>query len=111
MTNQPSHPDFEMVPVGSYDFLQLDKVTFGPGTSKDLSDEIGRLNCSLPFFITSGPAGTRLIDDAGFAPSGKVELGTAPWPDGHGVRQLDRNVQSFRDPEPRDTGRAPQREH
>ncbi|HZU12814.1 MAG TPA: iron-containing alcohol dehydrogenase [Chloroflexota bacterium] len=88
MTNQPSHPDFEMVPVGSYDFLQLDKVTFGPGTSKDLSDEIGRLNCSLPFFITSGPAGTRLIDDAGFAPSGKVELGTAPWPDAHGVARV-----------------------
>src|SRR5437879_11066521 len=42
----------EDIPSGEYTYLPIERVRFGPESSRHLSEELDRLGCKKPFLIT-----------------------------------------------------------
>src|SRR2546426_5002033 len=42
----------EDIPSGEYTYLPIERVRFGPGSSRLLDEELDRLGCKKPFLVT-----------------------------------------------------------
>lgn len=93
MSDQAPSPDLTSIPNGSYDFLPLDKVSFGPGSASALGDEVGRLGCERAFFIGCGAVGKQLAAASGVRIAGQGDVGSTRWPTSSDV---DRVVQALK---------------